>query len=328
MLEVESLAKRFISRTGPVQAVNGVSFALGRGEVLGFLGPNGAGKTTTIKMVAGLVRPDQGSVRVGGEPVGSPRARARIGAVLEGSRNLYWRLTPLENLVYWGMMRGLGAREARLRGLALLERVGLAEKAANTLQTLSRGMQQKAAVAVALVHRPALLLLDEPTLGLDWQSGQEIQTMVRELRDEGSAILLTTHQLDVAQALSDRVAIMRDGRMVLEGATGAVLEAFSRPVARVTLGRAPERDQAERLRALGAEFDPEVPERLAFGGGGGDPTAALSLLAQVPGLLVESVTRDRASLSHVFERVVGDGAAAVSASADTAPPGSAPALGD
>ncbi len=304
MLAVEDLAKRFRTRTGAIDAVSGVSFQVGPGEVLGFLGPNGAGKTTTIKMTAGLVRPDRGSVRVGGEPIALPRAKARIGAVLEGSRNLYWRLTALENLEYWGMMRGLTAREARRRGMGLLERVGLESKANDTIQTLSRGMQQKAALTVALLHAPAVLLLDEPTLGLDWRSGQDIQQMVRELRAEGTAVLLTTHQLDVAESLSDRVAIMRAGRLVLEGATADVLARFSRPVCRITLRTPAGPDQHERLRALGAEFEEGSAERFAYTGGAGDPTAALALLAAAGDLDIESVTRDRASLSEVFERVV------------------------
>jgi len=309
VLTVDGLSKRFHSRTGPVEAVSDVSFALAPGEVLGFLGPNGAGKTTTIKMVAGLVRPDRGSVRVGDHPAATAGAQRQIGAVLEGSRNLYWRMTPVENLVYWGMMRGLGAADARRRGLALLDRVGLADKAHNTLQTLSRGMQQKAALSVALIHRPSLLLLDEPTLGLDWHSGQDIQAMVRELRAEGTAILLTTHQLDVAEALSDRVAIVRAGRLVLQGETAAVLARFSRPVVRVALATEASADQMEQLTALGAQFEDGARDRFAYAGGGGEPTGLLDMLHRVGGLHVESITRDRASLSHVFERVVDDAAA-------------------
>jgi ABC-2 type transport system ATP-binding protein len=321
LLVVDGLAKRFHSRTGAVDAVSDVSFSLAAGEVLGFLGPNGAGKTTTIKMVAGLVRPDRGVVRIGGAAGGTAQARRQVGAVLEGSRNLYWRLTALENLMYWGMMRGLTAAEARQRGMALLARVDLAGKAHNTLQTLSRGMQQKAALAVALVHRPGLLLLDEPTLGLDWQSGQEIQTMVRELRDEGSAILLTTHQLDVAQALSDRVAIIRGGRLVLDGETADVLARFSRPVVRVALAAPPSADVVARLTALGAAFEPDRPDSFAYAGGGGEPAAALALLQAFTlsgELAIDAITRDRANLSHVFERVLADGSAGAPAPAAAA----------
>lgn len=168
LLEVENLRKTFRSGSGDVEAVRGISLKIEEGIVLGFLGPNGAGKTTTIKMIAGLVRPDSGSIRVAGlNPHDGPEALRHIGAVLEGNRNIYWRLTPLENLEYFGVLKGMAAKVARAKGREILERFGLAEKMKSPVQELSRGMQQKIAIAVALVHEPSLLLLDEPTLGLD-----------------------------------------------------------------------------------------------------------------------------------------------------------------
>lgn len=279
MLTVDGVTKGFRSRTGWVQAVDKVSFDLGPGEILAFLGPNGAGKTTTIKMAAGLVTPDRGHVRIEGRDVMQHRAAVleKIGAVLEGSRNIYGRMTALENLVYWGMMRGLSMAVARDRGLELLERMGLAARRDHAVQTLSRGMQQKVALATALVHGPRLLLLDEPTLGLDWQSGEDIKTLVRELRDQGTAILLTTHQLDVAEELSDRIAIIRQGRLVLEGRTEEVLGRFSRQAFRVTLARPPRPDEAARLRALGFEMDDARPaEVLCMAANDPAPPGAIS----------------------------------------------------
>lgn len=151
-----------------------------------------------------------------------------MGAVLEGSRNLYWRLSPLENLIYFGTLRGLTPKEARGRGLRLLERVGLGDKAHQTVGTLSRGQQQRAALAAALVHDPPVLFLDEPTLEVDLEAQEAIRSWLLQLKAEGKAILLTTHQLDLAQALADGVVILLEGEVALEGRTQEVLQGSPR----------------------------------------------------------------------------------------------------
>lgn len=227
-LESKDLRKSYGKGRRTFQAVRGVSLSLAPGEVLAFLGPNGAGKTTTIKMIAGLIRPDAGWVKIAGEdPHKHPQALRGVGAVLEGNRNLYWRLTPLENLEYFGVLRQMPRRLARQRGLELLERFELADKRQESVQKLSRGMQQKIAIAVALIHEPKLLLLDEPTLGLDVEAGETVKTLVRQVAASGCAILLTTHQLHVAEELSDRVAVIRQGEIVAEQATKTLLQQFS-----------------------------------------------------------------------------------------------------
>ena len=227
-LESKDLRKFYGRGKRRFEAVRGVSLKLYPGEVLAFLGPNGAGKTTTIKMIAGLVYPDAGWVRIAGQdPYRQPDALRSVGAVLEGNRNLYWRLTPLENLEYFGVLRKLSRRVARERGLELLERFELLDKRGETVRKLSRGMQQKIAIAVALIHKPKLLLLDEPTLGLDVEAGETVKTLIRQVADSGCAILLTTHQLNVAEALSDRVAVIRQGKIVAEKSTQALIRQFS-----------------------------------------------------------------------------------------------------
>ena len=158
-LEAYNLRKTYRQGSQRFEAVRGVSLTIAAGEVLAFLGSNGAGKTTTIKMMAGLIKPDAGWVRIAGsDPHRNPAALQRLGAVLEGNRNLYWRLTPEENLEYFGVLKGLSRRAARKSGIELLERFGLLEKRRTPVQKLSRGMQQKLAIAVALVHQPQLLL--------------------------------------------------------------------------------------------------------------------------------------------------------------------------
>lgn len=303
ILQVSGLKKGFRTRTGRVNAVDGISFEVVRGEVVAFLGPNGAGKTTTIKMVAGLVIPDTGEVIVDGYSVARarPAALSRVGAVLEGSRNLYWRLTVLENLMYWGSVRRVPPGEAKKRADELLQRVGLSGRADNTVQTLSRGMQQKVALCQALMHAPTVLLLDEPTLGLDHESSIDIERMVRELASTGVAILLTTHQLDLAQDLSDRVAIIRQGALTLEGATGEVLKRFSRPVVTVEAAEDWPADIAARLQGLPAAVVGSRTIHLSLAGD--DDPVVYDLLARLASHPLSRVERHKADLAEVFEEV-------------------------
>lgn len=227
-LEAYDLRKTYRQRGKSVEAVCSVSLTVNAGEVLAFLGPNGAGKTTTIKMIAGLIRPDEGWVRIAGRnPHRDPQALRELGAVLEGNRNLYWRLTPEENLEYFGMLKGLSLKVARQRGKELLERFSLLQKRRTPVQALSRGMQQKLSIAVALVHQPRLLLLDEPTLGLDVEATESVKVLVREIAKSGCAILLTTHRLEIAEELSDRVAIIQKGKIVAENLTRELVRQFS-----------------------------------------------------------------------------------------------------
>jgi ABC-2 type transport system ATP-binding protein len=305
MLRVEGLAKSFVTRTGRVAAVNGVSFEVNAGEVLAFLGPNGAGKTTTIKMTAGLIEPDAGAVWIAGRSLcrDHDAATAQVGAVLEGSRNLYWRLTPLENLEYWAAMRRMPIGEARRRAVELLELVGLSSRARNTVQTLSRGMQQKVALCQALMHRPRVLLLDEPTLGLDLESGEGIKKVVRDLAQAGTAVLLTTHQLDVAQDLADRVAMIRGGSLALSGTTAEVLARFSQLMVTVEAAVPWPDDLAERLDGLPAAIAGSTTLTIDLRDDG-DPVLyqVLDRLKPHPLLRVE---RHRADLVEVFQRVMG-----------------------
>ena len=207
-----------------VQAVRSVDLGVGTGEIFGLLGPNGAGKTTTIKMVAGLVEPDGG--RITFPALGR---RPRIGAVLEGSRNLYWRMSAWENIRYFGEIKGVPLAQLRRQSDELLELFGLTEKRDRPAQTLSRGMQQKLAVVLAFLGEPELMLLDEPTLGLDVASSQTIQRLLRKLcAERGLTIIITTHQMDVAQALCRRVGIMRDGEVAACAPVDELVDHFRR----------------------------------------------------------------------------------------------------
>lgn len=229
-ISVHKLRKEFRSRGKTIVAVDGIDFTMRRGEILGFLGPNGAGKTTTIKMLCGLVKPTSGSLLIGGLDlaVNHRKAMHRLGAVLEGSRNTYWRLTVSENLEYFAYSRGRVSSDFRQRRDRVLASLGLTEKRNEPVQKLSRGMQQKVALGCALIADPEVLLLDEPTLGLDLQSSLAIQQEIKRLADqEGKSILLTTHQMEIAHALSTRVAVMNSGRIIALDKVANLLDVFS-----------------------------------------------------------------------------------------------------
>lgn len=215
MLRLKSLRKAF----GETVAVDGVTLEARRGEVFGLLGPNGAGKTTTISMAVGLLRPDGGTVELdgaNGEAAGSPTdpaIRSRIG-VAPQSLAVYDELTGAENVAFFGKLYGLRAGPLRERVDRLLALTGLTEKAGARVTTYSGGMKRRLNLAAALVHDPPLLLLDEPTAGVDPQSRNAIFDIVETLRAEGRTIVYTTHYMEEAQRLCDRVAIMDRGRIL------------------------------------------------------------------------------------------------------------------
>ncbi|HBS06016.1 MAG TPA: ABC transporter ATP-binding protein [Leptospiraceae bacterium] len=208
--------KRFTTKP-PLTAVDDISFEIKPGEIYSLLGPNGAGKSTTIKMIAGLVLPTSGTIQIAGKTGSSPSYQ-KLSAILEGTRNVYWRLTPLENLHYFANLRGVPSSRVKERAPRLLEELNIDAKKKNQSQHLSRGMLQKLALAAALITDPEVLLLDEPTLGLDVESGRRIKDMIlRMARDEGRTILLTTHQMDLVEEISDRVGIINHGQLIQEG---------------------------------------------------------------------------------------------------------------
>jgi ABC-2 type transport system ATP-binding protein len=203
-IEVSQLTKVFGGRT----AVSGVSFSVASGEVFGFLGPNGAGKTTTVRILATLISPTAGSATVAGIPVGPEGAaeiRRRIAVVPE-SPGLYQRLTVTENLEYFAGLYGLPRRRERIA--EALSAVGIADRAHDLAGRLSKGLRQRAALARSLLNEPSVMFLDEPTSGLDPVATHEVHELITGLRDRGVTVFLTTHRLEEAERLCDRVAIM------------------------------------------------------------------------------------------------------------------------
>jgi ABC-2 type transport system ATP-binding protein len=214
MLSCTGLVKRFGERL----AVDGVGFEIARGETYGLLGPNGAGKTTSISMICGLLSRDHGEVVVDGRPIhpGTTGAKAAIGYVPQDLA-IYPDLTARENLVFFGQLYGMRGRPLAVRVTELLEVIGLSDRAKDRTEQFSGGMKRRLNIAIGLLHRPKLLVLDEPTVGVDPQSRNAILSSVQALGQEGMAILYTTHYMEEAERLCHRVGIIDEGKIRAEG---------------------------------------------------------------------------------------------------------------
>jgi ABC-2 type transport system ATP-binding protein len=197
-------------------AVDGVSLGIERGEIFGLLGPNGAGKSTTIRMLCTLLEPTSGTARVNGYDIvrQANEVRRNLGTVLAGERSIYWKLTGRENLEYFAALYHIPPAVAKKRVDELIERMELKERANELVEKYSTGMRQRIAISKALLARPPILLLDEPTLGLDPQAARNLRELILELQKEGHTILLTTHYMEEADQLSDRIGIIDSGKII------------------------------------------------------------------------------------------------------------------
>ena len=274
----------------PLRAVDGLTFQVEKGEVFGFLGPNGAGKTTTIRMLTGLSRPSGGTATVLGFDLTLEitQIKRHIGVAPESS-NLYDELTARENLVFAMELYGVPRRERRPRAEALLERFHLTEKADVTFARLSRGMKRALTIAAALAHRPPLIFLDEPTTGLDVMSARSLRQMIAGLRQEGVTVFLTTHYLEEAERLSDRVAILVRGQLVALDRVEALKATMHRPnVVEVQV-----REASGEVRTLQVDADEGVGPALS------------RTLAQIPERQIIAVRTVSATFEDVFVELTG-----------------------
>ncbi|MCB0195300.1 MAG: ATP-binding cassette domain-containing protein [Anaerolineae bacterium] len=224
LVSIRNVRKRF----GRKEAVTDVSFDVLPGEVFGLLGPNGAGKTTTIRMVLDIFKPDAGSIEVLGGAMTQAR-KDRTGYMPE-ERGLYPHMRVLDCLVYLGKLKGLTGQEARRRAEAFLDRLELADHHRQKIETLSRGMTQKVQVIAAVLHQPDLLIIDEPFANLDPVNAHLVREIIIELRDQGKAVIMTSHQLNLVETLCDRIALIHHGRVVLQGPVAEVRRRFARNV--------------------------------------------------------------------------------------------------
>lgn len=304
LLRVQRLAKAF----GSVRAVDGVSFEVRSGEIYGLLGPNGAGKTTTLSLVCGLLKPDAGEVLVDGVSLWSDPNRARrLMGVVPQEVALYDELSGRENLEFWGRLAGLGAAEARSRAGEMLEALSLVDRGSAPVKTYSGGMKRRINLGAALLHRPRLLLLDEPTVGIDPQARANLLEFIRKLGEGGTSILYTTHYLDEAEMFCQRIGIIDAGRLHAEGTLAELQERVG---------------GADRLFVLEGAFGAAEPDRwpgfsqrfrvlqkqerqlTVTAVSPRDPADCLRDLLTLP-VNIENVTLKRPSLNDVFLRLTG-----------------------
>jgi ABC-2 type transport system ATP-binding protein len=297
-IAVRNLQKTYGSGEGAVTAVDGVSFEIGRGEVVGILGPNGAGKTTTIKSILGLIERSAGTVRINGvDPSeGGPAIYRHVSAVLEGARNVYWRLTVRENLRYFTGIQGVHPDAASDQHDRLLDLVGLEDKADEPVRTLSRGMQQKASLACALARETPVVFLDEPTLGLDVEAGRDLRREIRRLADhQNRTIVLSSHDMDVIQDVCDRVIILNEGRVVDDDSVADLVDVFATQTYRIEFQEPP---AASALAAFDATWEADRTAIEVVLEGGEELYALMHALEDAG-----ATVRDLTSLDPDFEEV-------------------------
>jgi len=300
LLAASHLTRRFGDRV----AVDDLSFTLAPGEIFALLGPNGAGKTTTLRMLAGLIEPSSGSVRLGTDvltPQTAPRLRGRIGFLTE-MPGLWDRLTVRQNLVVYARLHGL-PEPARVVDEAL-ETFGLRDRGRDLAAELSKGLRQRVALARTLLHRPEVLLLDEPTAGLDPESARDVRDLVRRLRSEQRTIVISTHNLDEVERLADRVAVMRGRLVALDTPAALHTRLFG---ARVRIGvRQPAETFVDVLARAGLS-DVQVQDRALSIAVDDDESATPAIVRRLvdAGADIVSVVREQARLEDVYLHLLG-----------------------
>jgi ABC-2 type transport system ATP-binding protein len=309
-VELAGLTKRFPSRSlesngrravrSEIVAVDGIDLRIRRGEIFGLLGPNGAGKTTTIRMLCTLLVPSGGSARVWSFDVATQPTEVRrsLGVVLTGERSVYWKLTGRENLEYFASLYQVPREQARARIVELLERVELTARADDLVERYSTGMRQRLALIKAMVHDPPVLLLDEPTTGLDPQAARNIRDLIRHLHaSEGKTVILTTHYMEEADQLSDRIGIIDHGRIIALDTPQVLKRSLGQgAVLRVEIEGGPEElDSALRTTAGVSGVTVGTP------GGDGSRELVLRLSDPRHGLpeAVEAINREGAHVRHL-----------------------------
>ncbi len=303
MIETSGLRKSFRTRAGAVEAVRGVDLSVEEGEIFGFLGPNGAGKTTTLRMLATLIIPDGGSATVAGADLlkDPGEVRRRIGYVAQGG-STWDEVSAREELILQGRLYGMSKSEAQRRTQIALQAFQLVEYADRKCKTYSGGQRRRVDIALGIIHEPKIVFLDEPTTGLDPQSRAHMWDEVRRLRDEGVTVFLTTHYLEEADALCDRICIIDNGEIVAEGTPEALKREISGDV--VTLGLTTE--IVDKAREV---LDSESFTRRSELGDGGlrlyveaGATAIPQMLRALDAVAIEptSIELHRPSLDDVF----------------------------
>jgi len=297
-----------MKRFGEVRAVAGVDFEVREGELFGFLGPNGAGKTTTINMLTGLARPDAGTIRIAGIDCSkNPKAAQHLMGVVPDESNLYPELTGFDNLSFCGSLYGMTRHDREARAQDLLEHFGLTEAAGRKFAGYSRGMKRKLTIAAGIIHAPPILFLDEPTTGIDVASARQIRQLIADLNANGTTIFLTTHYIEEAERLCQRIAFIVKGRIVHIDTVDALMhETDGRHVVQLAVSN----NASELCDQIMAEF-PSLQCRAVAAGNirveSSEPVRVGPLVRLVEDRDAEvfEARRIRPSLEEVFVRVTG-----------------------
>ncbi len=303
-IRVHDLVKRY----GDVTAVDRISFEVSSGEVFGFLGPNGAGKTTTINMLTGLARPHSGEVWVGGVSCTTNiKAAQHLMGVVPDESNLYPELTGFQNLCFCAALYGMRRADRETRARELLSEFGLAEAADRKFAAYSRGMKRRLTIAAGIMHRPPILFLDEPTTGIDVASARQVRQLIGLMNKAGTTVFLTTHYIEEAERLCDRVAFIVGGRIVREDAVSRLMrQVEGAHIVQLALNRA----NSEVVDLLSRKF-PELKIELESGtqlrivSAQAIRTGAVVVFLETTGLEVTEARQIRPSLEDVFVSVTG-----------------------
>jgi ABC-2 type transport system ATP-binding protein len=295
LLRIEKLNKKYGERS----VLQDLTFSIPEGEIYGLLGPNGAGKTTTINIICDLLQADSGSIRVANQPVS--QATKRLIGIAPQENLLYRSLTCRENLDFFARIYGLSKSERNKQVSYCLEAVNLGDRANSPVETLSGGMQRRLSVAIALVHQPKLVILDEPTTGLDIEARYELWELIRQLKNQGITTLLTTHLLEEAERLCQRIGILKEGKLLAEGtlvelqkiipAQEIVMVQTSDEMGAIARGQA----QGFTPRRYANELAFWIPEQLEL----------REIIDRFEGIPLNSICRQPVRLEHIYVEVTG-----------------------
>lgn len=293
MLEIKNLKKSYKKR----QVLQDLTLHIPAGEIYGLLGPNGAGKTTTINIICNLLKADSGEILINNQPISE--ATKKLIGVAPQENLLYKTLSCEENLNFFAQIYGLSAQERKHQIKTCLSAVNLLDRAKSPVETLSGGMQRRLNIAVALVHQPKLLILDEPTTGLDIEARYEIWDLIRQLKNQGITILLTTHLLDEAERLCQRIGILKGGRIVAEGSLAQLRQCIS--AEEIVTVQTPEEERAITRaneygfthRRYGNDLAFWVPEQLEL----------KEIISRFDGIPLDSIARQPVRLEHIYVEV-------------------------
>ncbi len=308
-IELKKVSKIFEQGTKEeFKAVDSLDITINEGQVFGFLGPNGAGKTTILKMICGLITQTHGSIRLNGFDINTHRYNAmhQIGVVLEGARNIYWQLSPLENLLYYGRLKGYFGKELYDRALMLLHDLEIWDCRFDLVGDFSRGTQQKVAIACALIANPSIVLFDEPTLGLDVQAARTVKNWIIKLaQEQGRTIVITTHQLDIAEQLCGQIALINKGRLIAYKPLQEFLTLFNQEYYQIKVEGLLNGEQANFFSQFGFTID-QQNDKTVFSGKLSTAQEFYSVIEKIKatGLSLVSFAKVTNNLEEVFVQLI------------------------